>query len=52
LIATGSNAARTPLYSLGISNNLEELKQDFLIYVIRKDEVFEECIAGGNYIVF
>ncbi len=37
---------------MGISNNLEELKQDFWVYGLTKDEVFEEFIVGEDYIGF
>ena len=40
--ATGSNEARTRLYRMGISNNLEELKRDFLVYGLRNNDVFEK----------
>lgn len=52
VFATGSNEARTRLYRMGISNNLEELKQDFLVYGMTKDEIFEEFIVGEDYIGF
>jgi len=35
-----------------ISNNLEALKEDFLVYGLTKDEFFEEFIAGENYLGF
>lgn len=50
VFATGSNEARTRLYRMGISNNLEELKQDFLVYGMTKDEIFEDFIVGEDYI--
>jgi len=37
---------------MGITNNLEELKQDFLVFGMRKDETFEDFIAGEDYIGF
>lgn len=52
IFATGSSESRTRLYRMGISNNLEELKQDFLVYDLTKDEVFEEFIACKNYLGF
>lgn len=52
VFATGSNEARTRLYRMGISNNLEELKQDFLVYGLKFDETFEEFIVGENYLGF
>jgi hypothetical protein len=32
IIATGSTAVRTRLYRMGITNNLEEISQDFAIF--------------------
>jgi len=52
VFATGSSESRTRLYRMGISNNLEELKEDFLVYGLTKDEIFEEFIAGENYLGF
>ena len=53
VFATGSTEARTRLYRMGISNNLEELKKDFYVYGLRKeDEIFEEFILGEDYIGF
>lgn len=52
VFATGSSEARTRLYRMGITNNLEELKQDFLVYGLRKDEIFEHFIVGEDYIGF
>lgn len=37
---------------MGISNNLEELKRDFLVYGLRTDKVFEEFIIGEDYLGF
>ena len=50
--ATGSNEARTRLYRMGITNNLEELKKDFHVYGLRNDEVFEPFIVGEDYLGF
>ncbi len=52
VFATGSSEARTRLYRMGITNNLEELKNDFYVYGLRTDEVFEEFIVGEDYIGF
>ncbi len=52
VFATGSSEARTRLYRMGITNNLEELKQDFLVYGLRKDEIFEEFVVGEDYLGF
>lgn len=50
--ATGSNEARTRLYRMGITYNLEELKKDYLVYGLRNDEVFEPFIVGEDYLGF
>ncbi|MCB9201865.1 MAG: hypothetical protein H6604_02290 [Flavobacteriales bacterium] len=52
VFATGSSEARTRLYRMGITNNLEELKQDFFVYGLRKDEIFEEFVVGEDYLGF
>lgn len=52
VFATGSSEARTRLYRMGITNNLEELKKDFLVYGLRHDEIFEEFVAGEDYVGF
>jgi hypothetical protein len=52
IFATGSSEARIRLYRMDITNNLEELKQDFLVFGMRKDEIFEEFIVGEDYIGF
>lgn len=52
IFATGSTESRTRLYRMGISNNLEELKEDFLVYGLKSDETFEEFIVGEDYLGF
>lgn len=52
VFATGSSDSRTRLYRMGITNNLDELKEDFKVYGLNKDEVFEEFIVGEDYIGF
>ena len=52
IFATGSNEVRTRLYRMGISNNLDELKEDFYVYGMKNDEIFEEFIVGEDYIGF
>ena len=52
IFATGSSEARTRLYRMGITNNLEELKNDFLVYGLKIDETFEEFIVGEDYLGF
>ncbi len=52
IFATGSSEARTRLYRMGITNNLEELKNDFYVYGLRNDETFEPFIVGEDYLGF
>ena len=52
VFATGSNEVRTRLYRMGISNNLEELKEDFFVYGMKSDETFEEFVLGEDYLGF
>lgn len=52
IFATGSSESRTRLYRMGISNNLEELKEDFLVYGLRKDDIFEEFLVCEEYLGF
>ena len=52
IFATGSSEARTRLYRMGITNNLEELKNDFYVYGLRNDETFEPFIIGEDYLGF
>jgi hypothetical protein len=50
--ATGSNEARTRLYRMGITNNLEELKKDFHVFGLNNNEEFESFIVGEDYLGF
>jgi hypothetical protein len=49
IFATGSSEARTRLYRMGISNNLDELKTDFQVFGMNPDGVLEEFIVGEDY---
>lgn len=54
IIATGSTAARTRLYRMGITNNLEEIKQDFYVYGLTENknwELFRKNITYGAFLV-
>ena len=54
IIATGSTAARTRLYRMGISNNLETIKQDFNVYGLtesRSWESFRKDVTYRAYLV-
>jgi hypothetical protein len=37
---------------MGITNNLEEMKNDFYVYGLRNDETFEPFIVGEDYLGF
>lgn len=53
IFATGSNAVRTRLYRMGITNNLAEIKEDFKVYGLTIDEnKWEEFIVGEDYEAF
>jgi hypothetical protein len=54
ILATGSTAARTRLYRMGIANNLEHIKQDFFVYGLteRKNwEPFRKNITYGAFLI-
>ncbi|MBX2931939.1 MAG: hypothetical protein KF781_08350 [Chitinophagaceae bacterium] len=52
IIATGSTAARTRLYRMGITNNLAEISEDFIIFGYTKDEKWVEFETGEDYEAF
>ena len=52
IFATGGTEVWTRLYQIGITNNLEELKEDFYVYGMNVDESFEEFIIGEDYLGF
>ena len=49
--STGSNAARTRLYRMGIAANFEEIITDFEIYGLQKDD-WQEFKFGQEYEAF
>ncbi len=53
IIATGSTEARTRLYRMGITNNLEEIKKDFIILGLTETgwETFQRNISYGAFLV-
>ena len=54
ILATGSTAARTRLYRMGITNNLENIQQDFFIYGLTEKknwESFRRNITYGAFLV-
>lgn len=53
IIATGSTEARTRLYRMGITNNLEEIEKDFIVMGLTETdwEVFRKNITYGAFLV-
>jgi hypothetical protein len=54
IIATGSTAARTRLYRMGITNNLEEISKDFTVLGLTKSlkwEIFRKNITYGAFLI-
>ncbi len=52
IVATGSTQARTRLYRMGLTNNLVEISEDFLIFVYTKDENWVKFEIGEDYEAF
>lgn len=53
IFATGSTSVRTRLYRMGITNNLEEIKNDYKVFGLRiEDNEWEEFIIGEDYTAF
>ncbi|PIY07999.1 MAG: hypothetical protein COZ18_14495 [Flexibacter sp. CG_4_10_14_3_um_filter_32_15] len=53
IFATGSTKARTRLYRMGISNNLEEITKDFEVLGFQTDnEEWENFVIGKEYAAF
>jgi len=52
IIATGSTSARTRLYRMGITNNLDEISEDFAIFGYNEDEQWVEFEIGEDYEAF
>lgn len=52
IVATGSTEARTRLYRMGITNNLVEIAEDFLIFGYTKDENWVKFELGEDYEAF
>jgi len=53
IIATGSTEARTRLYRMGITNNLEEIKKDFIVLGLTETgwDTFKRNITYGAFLV-
>jgi hypothetical protein len=52
IFATGSTAVRTRLYRMGITNNLAEISEDFVILGYNSEGSWEEFIVGEDYEAF
>lgn len=52
ILATGSTSVRTRLYRMGITNNLAEISEDFIILGYNSEENWEEFISGEDYEAF
>ena len=54
IIATGSTEARTRLYRMGITNNLEAIEKDFFIFGLTAADwkPFRKNIAYGAFLVY
>ena len=53
IFATGSTEVRTRLYRMGISNNIEEIKEDFDVYGLTiENGVWVKFVIGDDYEAF
>jgi len=52
IYATGSTESRTRLYRMGISTNIEEINEDFNVYGLRTEGIWEEFLIGEDYEAF
>ena len=52
ILATGSTAVRTRLYRMGITNNLTEITEDFVVYGFSSEGVWEKFEVGEDYEAF
>lgn len=54
VIATGSTEARTRLYRMGITNNLESIEKDFFVFGLTAIfwEPFRKNIVYGAFLVY
>lgn len=52
IIATGSTSVRTRLYRMGITNNLDEISEDFAIFGFTKDGIWVKFEIGEDYEAF
>ncbi len=52
IFATGSTAARTRLYRMGIANNLEEITADYVVFGLSENGIWSEFMRGKDYNAF
>ncbi len=52
IVATGSTSIRTRLYRMGITNNLAEIKEDFIVYGLSDNGTWDEFVVGEDYEAF
>ena len=52
ILATGSTTVRTRLYRMGITNNLAEITEDFVVYGFTDKGNWEEFEIGEDYEAF
>ncbi len=52
IFATGSTLVRTRLYRMGITNNLVEISQDFIIQGLNNEGNWEDFVIGEDYEAF
>jgi hypothetical protein len=52
IIATGSTNVRTRLYRMGITNNLTEITEDFIVYGLTEKGTWDEFEVGEDYEAF
>ncbi len=52
IVATGSTNVRTRLYRMGITNNLAEITEDFIVYGFTEKGTWVEFEVGEDYEAF
>jgi len=52
IFATGSTIVRTRLYRMGITNNLAEIAEDFIVLGYNSKGEWEEFVIGEDYEAF
>jgi hypothetical protein len=52
IVATGSTNVRTRLYRMGITNNLAEIKEDFIVYGLSEKGTWDDFEIGEDYEAF